>query len=197
MEQGLSRKCGRLYPPRRPGCTAPAAHQSWRWAGPAGTSSRCYWRREGSCPGALTQLLGLTLSSRHSSLRPQISTSWTPSSAFPWRTLGPAPLENPGACLPLENTGSFFPWRTLHPSSPGELWGLLPLENPGSCSPWRTLGPASPWRTLGPAPLEDPGARLPLENPGSCFPWRTLGSASPWRTLGPASLGEPWGLPSL
>lgn len=30
--------------PRRPGCTALAAPRSWRWAGLAGTSSRCYCR---------------------------------------------------------------------------------------------------------------------------------------------------------
>ena len=84
-----------------------------------------------------------------------------PGSCFPWRTLGPDPLENPGACLPLENTGSFFPWRTLGPASPGEPWGLLPLENPGCCSPWRTLGPAFPWRTLGPVSRGEPWVLLP------------------------------------
>ena len=63
--------------------------------------------REGSWPRALPSALCLTLSTRHSSLGPQTSTSWAPSSAFPWRTLGPA-----------------FPWRT---------WVLPPLENHGSC----------------------------------------------------------------
>lgn len=32
--------------PQWPECTVPASRQSWRWAVPAGTSSRCYWKAQ-------------------------------------------------------------------------------------------------------------------------------------------------------
>lgn len=49
--RGTQQKRRGLSIPQWPGCTAPAAHQSWIWAGLAGTSSHCYWKiKEGSRP---------------------------------------------------------------------------------------------------------------------------------------------------
>lgn len=100
---------------------------------------------KGLGPGALTQLPGLTLSSRHSSLGPQISTSWTPSSAFPWRTLGPASPGEPGSCLGSSQTYLFLMERfrdSVLSLSCGGQAEMEPLKSergpeplPRSCSP--------------------------------------------------------------